>query len=291
MQETTGNLASGNRYRVTAYALQILDPAGAILKEIDLAQIADGSRDGRVVNIRERSGATTAMECTTIDEAGRLEGALRPVVVPVPPQPQTIILQKQKGGLGKKLGIGCLALIGIIVVIIIAVAASGGGSKKTPTAASGNTVAGSTTPTAVTGSGDRDKHAALAVGSSGEVESVADRKAKVTINQIQDDAKSSNQFLQPAAGSRYYAMQVTIEATGTKTVSTGSWRVRTKDGFEFDQKFVTDVGGESLSFGDITSGGKRQGWVVFEIPAAAQVQWVRYDENVVVAGDLFFDAT
>lgn len=280
MQEVTGNLASGNTFRATSYMVQILDADGAVLKTIDVNDIASVTRTGQTVTVVQRNGERTELIGASIDDAGRLESTVRPVT-PVIVQPE------KKRGFGKKLGLGCLGLIGLIVgIVIIAAVASGGGDDDDST--TGNT--GSTSATKQPGTDSKDRHASLAVNSSGEVESLSDRKAKVTINQIQDDAKSSNSFIQPKAGNRYYALQVTVEAVGGKTVSSGSWRLRAKDGFEYDQTFISGLEGESLAFGDITPGGKRQGWVVFEIPTGAQVQWVRYDENVVVAGDLFFDA-
>jgi hypothetical protein len=40
----------------------------------------------------------------------------------------------------------------------------------------------------------------------------------------------------------------------------------------------------------LTPGGKKQGVVVFQIPEDAQPEWLRFDPNQFLRGDLCFDA-
>ena len=53
---------------------------------------------------------------------------------------------------------------------------------------------------------------------------------------------------------------------------------------------MAGVGSDVDVYERLTSGGKVEGTVVFEIPEAAKVQWLRFDANPFAKGDLYFDA-
>lgn len=143
----------------------------------------------------------------------------------------------------------------------------------------------------------------LAVGSSGEVQSHdADPSAisasgdfelgplKVTVNQILDPATTDSEIFQPEPGNRYWAFEVTMEATGDTTVNTGVWTLRTTDGAEYTNVMLTGVG-EDIFYESIDAGQSVTGVVVFQIPEDAQVESVTLDPNIYVGSDLIFEGS
>jgi hypothetical protein len=212
-----------------------------------------------------------------------LESVLRPAIsVAAPPA------QKSGGGFKRFLKFGCLGLLGLIVlVVVITLAAGGGGDDDDDVASNGG---GASNATSQSGGSESDTHAALTEGTSAEVEAEDDRRHKITIVKITDDAQSDNQFLQPDAGNKYWAVEVLHEAVGDKAVRSGTWKLRTADGFEYDQEFVTDIGTSLDPIYELTPGGKKQGVIVFQIPEGAQIEWLRFDPNQFMRDDLYFDA-
>jgi hypothetical protein len=197
----------------------------------------------------------------------------RRAVISAPP---AAVPQKKRGGIFKYGFLGCLGilvavgLLLLVVIVVIAVAAGNSGGDQ-----------------------GADVHVALAEGSSGVIwpGKESDRKAKVTILKILDGATSSNPVVRSAQGKRFYAIQVEVEAVGTKAARHLAWKARDAADGESDNILRVGVGGEPLEvLGDLTPGGKIQGWVVFEIPAEAGVKWVRADPNIFVRNDLYFDA-
>jgi len=131
------------------------------------------------------------------------------------------------GGILKWGGIGCLSIIGawtlVLGVIFFIITVAGD--------------EGSTT-------GGTDTRAAYAVGSSGTVETAGSVKVKVTIDSITDPALSTNEFVQPQPGNHYVAIGLTVVNAGereTKGAITG-FRLRARDGFEYERAFVSGVG-------------------------------------------------
>lgn len=179
----------------------------------------------------------------------------------------------RRGGILKWGLLGCLgmfaavgaAFVGLIVLIIIAVG-SGAGDHK-------------------------DVHVAYAEGSSGTVTTAADVKNRVTITKITDPAQSTNQFQQPAAGKHYLTIAVTIENAGSRETTGGSFTLRTADGTEYDNTVVSGVDASDINFlQGLTSGGRTQAVIAFEVADGQKVQWVKFDPNPFAAGDLYFDA-
>jgi hypothetical protein len=112
---------------------------------------------------------------------------------------------------------------------------------------------------------------------------------RITIVSIVDDAKSDNQFEQPHAGNKFIAVTVILENASPRQISAGSWKLRTNTDFEYAGMGLSGVG-QRLPFDSITSGGKVQGVVVFEVPKAEKMKWLKYDPNPLTDGDLYFDA-
>lgn len=137
-----------------------------------------------------------------------------------------------------------------------------------------------------------DVRVTLEPGASGEIapERNGSKRVKVTILQIVDGAESTNQFLSPTEGKKYWAVEVEVENVGTSEVSSPDWKLRDTTDVEHDRTFFQGVGENlDVSF-DLTPGGKLQGWVVFEIDLDAGPKWLRADPNVFLANDLYFDA-
>lgn len=170
---------------------------------------------------------------------------------------------------------GCLGMIGAIVAVVvllgIVIAAAGGGDDDD--------------------SAGGDVHVALEEGATGIIfpERIEEKQTRVTIVRIVDPATSDNQFTQPGAGNRYWAVEVQIENVGTQEVNGLDWKLRGSNDFEYDRAFVTGVGPELEVFINLTPGAKQQGLVVFEIPSDVTPKWLRADPNVFLANDLYFD--
>lgn len=171
---------------------------------------------------------------------------------------------------------GCLGILGavgalVIILIVIIAAAAGGSDGSEP---------------------GSDVHVTLADGASGVIfpERLDEKKTKVTLVRVLDPATSDNQFTQPDAGNRYWAVEVQIENVGTEEVNGISWKLRGSNDFEYDREFVTGIGAELEPFTNLTPGAKQQGLVVFEIPADVTPKWLRADPNIFAANDLYFDA-
>jgi hypothetical protein len=178
---------------------------------------------------------------------------------------------------------GCLGIIGaiiaVIVVIVIIVVASAGGDDSTP-ASGGTSAAGG------------DVHVAFAANASGEVapKGLGDKKVRVTILQTAADFAATNQFSKPAAGKKFYGVEVLVEASGKEAVTTLSFKLRDSKDLEYDPTIVVGGPGDALDFVfQLTPGGKKQGWVYFEIAKDATPKWLRADPNVFLANDIYFD--
>ena len=184
-----------------------------------------------------------------------------------------------KGGAGRGLlkwcVLGCFAIfaaVGLLVVglmVIIAVAVGSAGSSLADL---------------------KDVHVAFADGATGTVTTAGNVKNSVTIRKIADPAISTNQFEQPAAGKHYISVAVTIANVGTHETTGGLFTLRTADGTEYKDTFVSGVGASDLnSFQSLTAGGKTDAVLAFELADGQKVQWLKFDPNPFAKGDLYFD--
>jgi hypothetical protein len=279
-QDVAGVLADGSRYRATSYLLEVIAPDGTVQITVDAQGISGVSRAGNVVTIARHGDRSIILTGATLDDAGRLEAALRPVA----PSPVMMAQPQKSGGGILKFGlIGCGGLIGLVVLVIVvaAVAVSSGDDSDESSASSSSSDVKS----------GADVHVPLAPGSTGTVKTAGDVTIGVTLNEVVDPATSSNQFIKPAAGSRYVAYDITVENVGKREGNAGQAKLRTVDGFEYDRAIAVGFGADNADvYQRLTSGGKVKGVIVFEIPEAAQVQWLRFDPNPFAKGDLYFDA-
>lgn len=213
-------------------------------------------------------------------EARRAALIATPANVPTSPRRGSFI-----GGAFKLGFLGCLgitaAVVAILVVIGILLAAAGSGDGDERTGGSGEV-----------GTNRGDVHVPLVVGSSGEIapERNASKRSRVTILQIADNVTTGSTFVRPAAGHKWWGVEVVVENVGTSEVNAMSWKLRDSNDGEHDEAFVVGAGQALDRIYNLTPGGKVQGWVFFEIPNGAAPKWLRADPNLLLANDLYFDA-
>lgn len=281
--EVTGALAGGGHYRVTPYMLEMTDAAGTSIAQVDRNEITAARRQGTTVTVKRRKGGDVVLQGADLDAAGRLEAALNAMSA-VSEAPA-----RRGGGVGRALKWGCGGVVALVVLVGVVMAVASGGKKE------GGASAGPASPSsagAAVGTNRGDVHVPLAVGSSGEIAPAgnADKRSRVTILQIVDNAVSSNRFERPGEGKKYWAVQVEHQNVGTAEVTSLDWKLRDSKDNEVDRKFVSGLG-EMLDVAySLTPGGKRTGWVVFEIDTDAQPRWLRADPNPFLRNDLYFDA-
>jgi hypothetical protein len=172
-------------------------------------------------------------------------------------------------------------------------------SEPTATAASGGDTESLDGAPTQASSDFPDVQVPLEAGSSGEVASMdpdpfsdtssldPESKVKVTINEILDPAEIGGTIFSPEPGNRWYALNMTMEATGSAIANTGVWELVTTDGTEYTNIFVLGDMPE-ITYGSIEPGATTEGLVVFEIPEDATVQWILMSPTVFVGGNLVF---
>ena len=178
-----------------------------------------------------------------------------------------------------------------------ATADAGAKETRTPTPTTAAASKATATPTATaraSASSGGDVRVALAINASGEIAPQGNdkKRLRVTILQISDDIHSTNQFSKPAAGKKWWGIEVVVQNVGSEEATSLDWNLRDSKDFEHDLAFlVIDGPGTALDpFYRLTPGGKKQGWVYFEFDADAQPKWVRADPNPFLKNDLYFDA-
>lgn len=188
--------------------------------------------------------------------------------------------EKKGGGLFKWGFLGCLgilAAIGIFFVILIVAIGAALNDATDDTPDSGG-----------------DVRVSLAIGASGAIapEGNGSKKSKVTILQVVDNVPSTNQFIQPAAGKKWIGLEVEVENVGTAQVTSLDWTLRDTTDQEHERTPWTGAEGSAIDivYHDLTPGGKKRGWIYFEVDQAAGIKWLRADPNPFPANDLYFDA-
>ncbi len=209
----------------------------------------------------------------------------RQAIITSAPMAAQVQAKSGAGGIFKFGFFGCLgvigALVGLVVVIAIVASAAGGGDEDDAAAAQPGQV----------GTNKGDVHVPFAAKSSGEIapDGNKERRTKVTILQT-SDVTSDNPFLKPNAGMKWFGIEVVVENTGTKEVTSLDWKLRDSQDGEHDREFFTGGSGKDLEgLFNLTPGGKTQGWIYFEIPVDATAKWLRADPNPFLKNDLYFD--
>jgi len=249
---------------VTPYLVEVTDSSGGVLTTIDANDITGVSRNGTTVTINRAAGPVV-LDCASLDDAGRLESVLRssrPVASAAP-------VQEKKGGFGKKLGIGCLGLIGLIVLVVIVITLASGGdddepelvsSNPTRTSASGNATAPATT-------GTSDNASTFGVGDTAEVGNYL-----VTLNEVTEP--EGDQFNKPKEGSRFIVADVTIENTSDQTQNVSSLlqgKLKDSTGQEYSLSLTAVVASDGKApDGELLPGEKLRGQFGYEVPTDAE---------------------
>ncbi len=144
-----------------------------------------------------------------------------------------------------------------------------------------------------------DVRVPLEVGSSAEVGSMdpdpfgdtssrhEESRVKVTINEILDPAELEGTIFGPEPGNRWFAIDITMEATGSEIANTGIWTLATSDGIEYTN-IITLGSTPDITYGSIEPGATAEGLVVFEIPEDSVVQWILMSPTIFVGDNLVF---
>lgn len=295
-RDVMGMLADGGRYRVTAYMVEVADPAGAVRETVDRNDVKEVQRKGQTVTIKRRKGKDLVLQAATLDDAGRLESVLRGVpaaaVQPV----------KGSGGFIRKAGIGCGGLIGLVVLIVIIVSVASNGSKKdeqaaattsAPNSATGQTsgVGGSTpaTPSAQDEAGTPTTQTAQPVAASAAAPSAAALRDAaplvpgsrikvgsliITLNGVTDPYVSSNQFERPSAGQRFVAIDVTLTNDSDRPYDYNTlfdWKAQDADAFTYSPSLIAAQ--PFLGAGKLTvKGDQARGFVTFSAKESAAIK-------------------
>ncbi len=191
----------------------------------------------------------------------------------------TAPVEKKGGGIFKWGLLGCLGVLAAVglffVVLIVAIGAAINDAADDEPDSGG------------------DVRVALAPGASGVIapEGNGSKKSRVTILQVLDNVSSANQFIQPQPGKKWIGLEVEVENVGTAQVTSLDWTLRDTTDQEHDRTFWTGAEGSAIDivYSDLTPGGKKRGWIYFEVDTAAGIRWLRADPNPFLAYDLYFD--
>ena len=98
--------------------------------------------------------------------------------------------------------------------------------------------------------------------------------------------QSTNQFIRPAAGKQFFAVELQVKNTGTTPVNLSSllqFKLRDSTNAQYDVAFTT---GKDPRFpeGELSPGTTNRGFVTFEIPAGATGLQFVFDANVFGGG-------
>jgi hypothetical protein len=91
----------------------------------------------------------------------------------------------------------------------------------------------------------------------------------VTVVSVDLNAKSGNEFITPKAGSRFVAVQILYENTGTDPYDFNpfDWKLTDSAGFSYETTY-SGIGPE-LHSGTLQPGEKARGYMTFEVPSSA----------------------
>jgi len=137
---------------------------------------------------------------------------------------------------------------------------------------------GATTPTPKVSSGGSAPTAVpTAVAARAKIgDTTSLKEYSLVINAAKDNATSTNQFLKPKDGYRWYALDVTITAIAADVAYNPLYaKIKLADNTEA----TTAFGGvePGLKSGKLAAGESTRGWLTFEIPTAAQPAQFQYE--------------
>lgn len=184
--------------------------------------------------------------------------------------------EKKKSWFGRhKILTGVLVVIALFIVIGVA----GGGDTDTNNSsdsASNTSTSGGAKEYRFNDRADKqEKDVELAVGESGTVDGV-----KMTLTNVEYKT-SMSEFEQAGDGKTYVVANVQLENTSneTKSYNVFDFRIQTAGGQVLDGAFASVP--TPLNSGDMVTGGKAQGQIVFEVPVEEGSQYVIWKPNAV----------
>jgi hypothetical protein len=127
--ETAGNLESGGRFRATGRLLELTTPDGTVAATFDISDFTSVSRAGSVINLQRSGHGPVTINTASLDDAGRLEAALRIEAGSALVASPSGSASPRSGGARRFFLWGCLGTIGLIVLIGIIAALAGGGEN------------------------------------------------------------------------------------------------------------------------------------------------------------------
>lgn len=165
----------------------------------------------------------------------------------------------------------------IALVVLVAIGGASGGGKSDNSGSSGSKSSSSSKKEYrfADRADKQEKDVELAVGESGTVDGV-----KVTVTKV--EYKSSlSEFETSKDGKTYVVGDVTLENTSneTKPYNVFDFRIQTSSGQVLDGAFASVP--TPLSSGDLVTGGKAQGQIVFEAPVEEGHQYIIWKPNAV----------
>jgi len=176
------------------------------------------------------------------------------------------------------------------IIVIAAVAGGSGGDKDTKEEVSGGqapAAQATSKPRAPASTPLPDKSLSKVKAVAGAIAEAED--VRITLNEIVDPWASDNQFIQPEAGKRIVAFDVTIEnigKSGTHTTNPFNFKVTDVESFAYDPAFFGPE--PSLDFIDLGSSEKTRGWVSFEVDSNTALAVLKYDPDIFTKSDIEF---
>jgi len=188
---------------------------------------------------------------------------------------------------GKGLAYGGPAAVVVVLIVIISAASAGSGSKKEEAVAGAQPAATTGAAQAPANTPEPPKSKSKVAGVAGAVAEAED--VRVTLNQVADPWVSDNEFIQPDAGKRIVAFDVTIENTGksrTHGANPFNFKLTDAQSFAYETSFFGPD--PALHATDLGSGEKTRGWVPFEVNQGASLGVLKYDPNMFTTNDIEF---
>lgn len=106
---------------------------------------------------------------------------------------------------------------------------------------------------------------------------------EIVVTSVERNWKSSNEYEEPKDGKEYVKVNIKIEnkSSDKKSYNATNWEIEDSDGAIEGQAFV--IGNDDdLSYGDLASGGKKSGLVIFEVPAEDKGLKIHYQPNMFI---------
>lgn len=146
-----------------------------------------------------------------------------------------------------------LSIIGVVLAFIIIASVAGGGSK-TPT--------DSTSSTNSTNSSNTEEKTDFKIA---ETANIDDRK--LTVNSIERNYSTGNEYLKPEAGKEFVVVTITIENNGKDSINfnTFDFKMQDSNGVQLTEDFSAVSDGK-LNSGSLAAGGKVTGKIAYQVP-------------------------